>query len=136
MSVVWTDLTAPQGRLAVSVLFPEDTDAGQARLTAYIADGVARAAARSVATADADAYVTAWSYYRAYDALVDAMAADPGAVAQSDQNSGSWSQDQRDTFKERAAYWLGVADGFVPNTPVDDAPGIPASTSTDLVFGW
>lgn len=138
MAVVWSDLVAPAGRLDVAVLFPDDyaSDLGEARLTGYLADATARATAKAVEAGNVDAYVTAWSYYRAYDAKVDEMAAGAGNAAIVNEESVAWAKDQRDTFKERAAFWLGEADGFVPDTPIDTAPGIPATSTTDIVYTW
>lgn len=104
MAVLWDDLTTPEGELDVGLLFPDDGDSGEARLTGYIADGVART---TTLTDTADEAVTLWAQYRAYLAKYQATLGEATTQTKSLVDQGSkttsllWSQ---------VAAWKTLAD--------------------------
>lgn len=135
MAVVVADLTSPTGELDRTVLFPgDDASAFTARLTAYIAQGVTEATAESIAAGDVDAAVTAWAYYRAYDAVYQRLAASPLSVTLSDQGGSSYGASQAGHFKALAEAKLAEFEGLAEPTTTE--PSTPVSRSRPNVAVW
>jgi hypothetical protein len=112
MSVTAVKLKQPAGELEPSLFPAEDIDA---RLAAYIADGESRAAGLS---GDAkDLAVTAWAYYRAYDAIVKRLSGNPSeASVDSGKSRYKYSPEQVVEFKTSRAGWLSIFDSYFPTT--------------------
>lgn len=137
MAVTAPDLTAPAGELDRAILFPAD-DAGAftARLTAYLAQGEAKAAA--ITDADTkDAAVTAWAYYRAYDAVATRMLAEPATQDFADAGGIGFTGEQLAGMQALAATKRAEFDGLVADAEAVQAPGahLPsASASNDVTW--
>lgn len=128
MAVDWEDLVTPEGELDIALLFPADTDDGEARLTGYITDGVSRTTAL---TETADEAVTLWAQYRAYLAKYQATLGEATTQTKSlvDQGSKStsflWSQ--VDAWKKLADERLAAFQALLEAA---------VSDSTDALGGW
>jgi hypothetical protein len=134
MAVLWSDLTAPQGRIDAAALFG-DTDSGEARLTAYLADAAANAGA--LTGDDLDAFSTHWSYYRAYLAKYEAELGKHAQKQLVNQGSASKLESQITGWLDLANAEKAIADALLPPT-VDDVleTAIPPTMSTPVVYGW
>jgi hypothetical protein len=111
MSVDAEKLKAINGGEIEEYWFP-DGDAST-RLKAYVDDGVARAA--SLPEDDQDAAVTAWAFFRAYQAIVLNRSASPSDVKlDSGKTAYRFTPEQIADIKERRDYWQAIAYGLMP----------------------
>lgn len=134
MSVVWSALTAPAGRIDAAALFG-DTDSGQARLTAYLTDAANNAG--DLSGADLDAFSTHWAYYRAYLAKYELELGKAASKSLVDQGASTKIEAQITGWLDLATAEKALADALVP--PVEDdvlAGAIPPTTSTPVEYGW
>jgi len=129
MSVVANDLkVAGGGRLEPSLLMPDEGSvAFDARLTAYIAEGVAKGTAAGLsAGSDLDAATKQWAYHRAFDAQFIRMSSSLSTLDLKDQGSGSFLVTQIQNFKDLAAEALAAFEELTA----------PAIDEDDVSSGW
>lgn len=132
---MWSALVAPTGRIDAVALFG-DTDVGEARLTAYLADAAANAGTLTAGT-ELDAFVTHWSYYRAYLAKYEAMLSEVANGNLDDQGSYSLLKEQITGWLDLANAEKAIADGLLPVVEDDVVTtATPPTTSTPVTYGW
>lgn len=134
MAVIWSDLTAPTGRIDAVALF-NDTDGGEERLTAYLADAAENAG--DLADDELDAFVTHYSYYRAYLAKYELELGKAASKSLVDQGAASKLEVQVTGWLDLANAEKALADELLP--PAEDevvAGAIPPTTSTPVMYGW
>lgn len=131
MAVLPADITSPKGELDRTVLFPGESSADfTAQLQAYIDQGSLKAADLTDPD-EQDAAVTAWAYYRAYDAVATRMIASRSSMSLPDQGSVSTTAAQIGLMAEKAAAKLAEYVVLVPvvTTTTTTAGAWPAITS-------
>ncbi|HYC50689.1 MAG TPA: hypothetical protein VEB19_06200 [Gemmatimonadaceae bacterium] len=136
MAVALGDLVSPVGELDVAVLFPDDTDAGEARLTGYITAAEARVS-DSLTGDEADEAVSAFAYHRAYLAKyqTELAAASSGGLSDQGQYAVLWSQ--INAWKELADAKLAEFEGLLPPEAEEVvASSLPPTTSTRVNYDW
>jgi hypothetical protein len=124
----------PAGELDIALLFPADTDAGQARLTGYIADGLTRLG--SLTGTAADAATKLWAQYRAYLAKYQQALAEESTAAFVDAGSSSFYWQQIAGWKELADQKLAEFEAAVGDVAAVTSRAIPAPNSVALDFSW
>ena len=133
MAVTVSDVTSPVGELDAALLFPhEDEAALTTRITAYIAQGVTEAA--DVASADQDAAVTQWVYYRAYDAVWQRLAAQPISLTLSDQGSKTFGAAQADRFRALADAKRAAFDAYLAPTQLTEPTAVSRARPIQTVW--
>src|SRR5574337_832347 len=117
MAVTAADLLAPAGRLDPAVLWPTESLADvQSRIAAYLTDAVLRTA--SFAAADIDAAVTAWVYYRAYDAVYQRIISTPASATLAEQGSYAILPGQLAAIATERDSWRATFDALAPSSAV------------------
>lgn len=124
MAIASDDLLAPRGEIEPA-LFPGET--GQAlseRLEGYITEGYTNAdLAGHTDPVRQDAIARFYAYFRAYNAAIQRIVANPTTVAFNDKGSSSYSSEQLrillgEAERWRTAYGEALADLPIDNTPV------------------
>lgn len=106
MTVVVAEFLAPRGLIEPG-LFPLDSGPALAeRLNEYLTQGQQNVAGLGLSAAQQDEAVTAYVYYRSYDAVVDRLAITPSTVSFADQGSVSFSSAQMGTFATKRDKFL------------------------------
>jgi hypothetical protein len=129
-------LLVPVGDLDPDVLWPGDTESDViSRLSAYITDGYTQAASITD-SAQRDAAVKAWAYYRAYSGLYVQLAAASSSVTLNDQLTVSSSTSaQLDAIAGLRAEWLAAFQRLLAD-PGIGAPAVPRSQSVSKTGMW
>lgn len=141
MAVTAADLIDPTGRILPSLFPGDDSTALTARVNGYLDQALSQSGVSDLATAEQDAAVTQWAYWRAFDAVCNRLNADAARVDFDGQGGRQmlaeqfrhWAA-QRD--EARASY-----DAILSAAAVVDASEIPAgaplpSFTTTLYFGF
>lgn len=139
MPLVAEDLLAPRGELQPALLATAGV-AGQAGSNAvadWLQTGYDNATAAGF-TDDArlDRIARAYAYWRAYDAAVQLMAANPMSVSFADKGSSSYSTEQLRTLQAKASRWEGDYTAAIAPDATPSGPTGPGSGVTSNIFVW
>jgi hypothetical protein len=127
MAVEPVDLKEPQGSLNTTVLFPGETaEQVDARLTAYIAEAVAKGSPDDDAT-------RAWTYHRAFNAVYIRMSANPVSVTANEEGGHRFGEDQAKRFLELSQHYLAIWTSLLVEVPIRAAT---PSGHVKTVFTW
>lgn len=126
MAVTLADIKAPTGEVE-SWLFPRELDAAvDARLTAYLEEGEAKVADTDYP--NPDAIVTAWAYFRVYDAVYLRLTTNASTRSLADQGSQQWTTAQIDAVRARRDAKLALIPAELrPEPPVENVDNAPAN---------
>jgi hypothetical protein len=133
------DFLSPRGPIDGRLLFPMEQPADVvARLNEYLAQGNAKAAVYSAATAtQRDDIAYAWVLYRTYDAVLDRLANTPASFSAADEGSVTFSSKQIAVMEAKrdealAEYTTLVSTFGAAATQTDAQPTVAVPTR----YGW
>lgn len=106
MSVAPADLLQPKGRIDPEYFPDDDETQVEARLQAYLDEGLLEADAGGAS--DVDRAVKAWGYYRAYTTITERLAGAPSTSSVDGEMNATYTSDQRATFRTAAEHYLQV----------------------------
>lgn len=134
MAVTWEDLKAPEGQINATSMFG-DTDEGEVRLTAYLADAAVVGA--DLTGDDLDEFSTHHAYFRAYRAKYELELDKAAQKALTNQGSTGKLEKQITGWLDLANAEKALADALLP-PDVDDVveTDIPPTMSTPVTYGW
>jgi hypothetical protein len=102
----------PEGLIEPRSMFPGESEEDlNARLDAYIDEGMARTT--TLAAETRDSAVSAWVYHRAFLAVWIELSGNPASAAQADQGSTLYTQYQIQNFKDLSDQFLRQFEGYV-----------------------
>lgn len=129
-----SDLLAPKGDISVSLFPNEDGDAIETRLTGYIEEATAVAAAAGIAAGNLDDAIKAYAYYRAYHAVYVLLLADPAKQSFDQQGSTESVWEQIKGFDNLSNEHLAAYRTLIPVTTGTTPEILPPTTSLPTSF--
>lgn len=130
MAITAEDLIQPTGELEPAWFPADDEAAFEERLGAYIAEG----AEASAEAEDTDAATRAFAYWRAYEAVYLRLSGSPASVGIVGHLNRQYTQAQVQAFRDKAAQWRSVFDGYVAGA--SESAGGPVSRQTAIGFTY